>query len=208
MQFVCISNKILSLLLFIKKRYRWFLGGLVCYIILSVLTFGPIIHTHGELYFFRDKFIAPGDSTWSFVNPLFRTWNDSFKIPFIIDFFLRRDTNKNLYLMTFRYLADNRTEIKETEINSIEYHTKDGQIFNLLEGYNIRYFDNDMSIDLSKTIITAGDVLRIDGICKLKNGTTIDFHYDFKVVVYSWGIDVGVCIYPYPLFSIGGSKTE
>lgn len=174
---------------FINKRYLWFWGGIACYIVFSLLTWGPVIVISEESYSFIEKKIIEKNS---FVSPVFTGDSYVLEIPFIIIFSWTKNNNKILRIdflssvttddITYKLKVNNNylDEIAGIEINFLEYHTKEGKIFNLLDGNNVKNNSEYMQIDFSKKI-ASGDILRIAGICKLKNGSEINFNYEYSI---------------------------
>ena len=174
----------------LKKRHLLW-GALACYIVISVLTFGPVIEIYGEDYFFIQKETIEKNP---YVSPVFVRDSYYLEIPFVIWFAFTKDNGKNLrieFLRSFSY--DGTTskpkvnnnyldDIAGIKINLLKYHTKEGKIFNLLECKNLK--SNSKYIEMYfPHKISSGDHLYIRGVCKLKNGSEINFDYEYKVKI-------------------------
>ena len=167
----------------------WLWGGLACYIVFSLLTWGPVIVISGESYSFIEKKAIEKNS---FVSPVFIGDSYELEIPFIIIFAWTKNNNKNLRIdflssvstddITYKLKVNNiyLDEIAGIELNLLEYCTKEGEVLNLFECNNIRKNDRYIEIFFSKKIVS-GNILRVAGICKLKNGSKINFNYEYGI---------------------------
>lgn len=174
---------------FIKRRHLWLGGGLACYIVFSLLTWGPVIVISGESYSFIEKKAIEKNS---FVSPVFIGDSYELEIPFIIILAWTKNNNKNLRIdflssvntddITYKLKVNNiyLDKIAGIKLDLLEYCTKEGEVLNLLEYNNIKNNSEYMQIDFSKKIVS-GDILRIAGICKLKNGSKINFNYEYEI---------------------------
>ena len=177
--------------------------GCLCLLYCFLLAdLGPVIAIYGENYFFIEKKVIEKNP---FVSPVFIGDTYELEIPCIIFFYLTKNNNKNLRInflpsftpddITFKPKVNNiyLDDIAGVKINLLEYHTKEGMIFNLLECNDIKNNDGYMEIDFSKKI-AFDDVLKITGIDELKNGSEIHFYYKYKIKVTPFRMETSLRI--------------
>ena len=189
---------------FRNRRYLWLLGGLACYIIFSLLTWGPVIVISGENYLLIEK---KKNERNSYVSPTFIGDYFELEIPFIIILAWTKNNNKKLRInflssvitddVTYKQKVNDNylDEIAGIKINLLEYHnTTEGEDFNLFECNSLKNNEEYIEIDFSKKI-ASGDVLRVAGVCKLKDGTEINFNYEYSIKIIPFKMRISLCIF-------------
>ena len=175
---------------FKDKRY-WGVWVVVCYIIFSLLTLGPVIVISGEDYFCVKKSVIDRNC---YISPFFVGDYFDLEIPFIIIFCWSKNNNKKLrinFLPSFtvdsaihKLKTNNHylDELNGIEIDLVEYCFVDGVVLNLLKHSNVKKHKEYIEIDFGKKS-ASGDLLRIMGKCKLKDGTKINFNYEYEIEI-------------------------
>ena len=64
----------------------------------------------------------------------------------------------------------------------VEYCFVDGVVLNLLKHNNVKKHKEYIEIDFGKKS-ASGDLLRIMGKCQLKDGTKINFNYEYEIEI-------------------------